>query len=196
MPILKREPDRFPVDVFELAREDHPWSVAHVRSRQEKALARQLAESTVPFYLPQAERRIRRSGRTFVSHSPLFGGYVFLRANRSQLDRAFRTNAVVRVIQVTDQETLHGELSQLSELQRLGAALVPHPHLEPGDAVRVNEGVFTGFTGIVLRGNGALRLVVSVSFLRQSIAVEFDREVLVPLGKSVNVPFRSGRVTV
>lgn len=196
MPILKSEPDRFPADVFELAREDHPWSVAHVRSRQEKALARELAQSNVPFYLPQAERRIRRSGRTFVSHHPLFGGYVFLRANRSQFDRAFRTNAVVRIIQVTDQETLHRELAQLSELQRLGAGLFPHPHIETGDAVRVTEGVFTGFTGVVLRRNGAFRLVVSVSFLRQSIAVDFDREVLVPLGKSVAVAFRSGRVPV
>ena len=53
MPILKREPDAFPESVFEMS---DPWWVAHLKSRQEKVLARYLRERNVPFYLPQMDR--------------------------------------------------------------------------------------------------------------------------------------------
>ena len=60
MPILKREPDTYPDSVFEMT---DPWWVAHLRSRQEKVLARYLREYQIPFYLPQMEKRVRRGGR-------------------------------------------------------------------------------------------------------------------------------------
>jgi hypothetical protein len=68
---LKREPDAFPEAIFDMT---DPWWVAHLRSRQEKVLARYLREYEIPFYLPQMQKRIRRSGRTFVSYLPLFSG--------------------------------------------------------------------------------------------------------------------------
>ncbi|HEY4594931.1 MAG TPA: antitermination protein NusG, partial [Thermoanaerobaculia bacterium] len=70
MPILKREVDLSPSHLFELSTMEHPWWVAYVRSRQEKGLARHLAGHGVGFYLPQAEKRTRRAGRTFVSSLP------------------------------------------------------------------------------------------------------------------------------
>ena len=43
------------------------------------------------------------------------------------------------------------------------------------------DGPFRGCTGTVLREKGRLRLIVSVTFLRQSVAAELDREVLAPM---------------
>ncbi len=43
------------------------------------------------------------------------------------------------------------------------------------------DGPFRGWTGRVLREKGRLRLIVSVTFLRQSVAAELDREALAPL---------------
>jgi hypothetical protein len=37
----------------------HPWWVAHVKSRQEKTLARHLQPLGIPYYLPQREQKIR-----------------------------------------------------------------------------------------------------------------------------------------
>jgi hypothetical protein len=45
-----------------------------------------------------------------------------------------------------------------------------------GDLVDIKEGSFS--TGGVLQEHGALRLIVSVSILEKSVAVEFPREVL------------------
>jgi transcription antitermination factor NusG len=179
MPLLKREPDVFPADLFESFPAE-PWVVAHVRSRQEKVLARYLAPLRIAFYAPQREKRTRRNGRNFVSYLPLFPGYVFLRADASARAHVRRSGVIVRLIEVPDPDGLQRELAQIHRLQRSGARLSPCRPLETGEAVRVVDGPFQGYWGIVVRERGAERLLVSVSLLRKTVSVEFEREMLAP----------------
>jgi transcription antitermination factor NusG len=181
MPLLKVEPEIFPSNILELASEEYPWWVAHVRSRQEKALARYLRPLEVPFYVPQVENRKKRGGRNFVSHLPLLPGYVFFRGNSEERLTALRSDLLVRVLEVSDQDLLTEELSQIRKLQEAGASLVRLPELAPGDPVRITEGPFTGYVGVVLRHQGRTRLMVSISMLRQSVAVELPRELVAPI---------------
>lgn len=180
VPLLQREADHIPEDVFRLSVTDFPWSVAHVKSRTEKALARYVAALRIPFYLPVGERRTRRGGRSFVSYIPFFAGYVFLRGDAASRAQALRSNLIVRLLDVPDQALLDLELCQLHALQEAGAPLIPFPWLGPGDAVRIMEGPFRGYLGVIVREKGAQRLVVSVSMLRRSVAVELERESLAP----------------
>jgi len=177
VPILKREPDAFPDSIFELS---DPWWVAHLKSRQEKVLARYLRDHKVPFYLPQMEKRARRAGRTFVSYLPLFSGYVFFRGDRQERLQALKSNVVVNVLEPQDQAEIAAELRQLHHLQLTDARLVPHPFVGPGDRVLITEGAFEGYRGVVLKERGVTRLIVSVSFIRQSVALDIDREFIRP----------------
>ena len=176
MPLLKLETDIFPTDLFALGEDDFPWRVAHVRSRQEKALARHLHGAGVPFYLPQREHKVARSGRTFRSYLPLFPGYLFFRGAAAECQRTLRSNVVVRLLDVPAQGVLSSELGQIYSLLRLGASLTVQDTFAPGDAVRVVRGPFQGYSGIVVRASGRPRLIVSISMLRKSVVVEFDRE--------------------
>ncbi|MFY9550472.1 MAG: transcription termination/antitermination NusG family protein [Thermoanaerobaculia bacterium] len=182
MPLLERGADIFPQGLFELPELDFPWWVAHVRSRQEKVLARHVAPLEVPFYFPQRENRRRRGGRSFVSYLPLLPGYFFFRGSVSQRSAVLRSNVVVRLLEVPDQALLTRELRELRCLQGAGATLTPYIPIAPGASVRVVEGPFSGYTGKVLRERSRLRLIVSISMLRQAVAVEFSREALSPLG--------------
>lgn len=181
MPLLKREPQVFPEHLFELSTAATPWSAVYVRARQEKKLARHLAEHHVPHYLPQQESAAQRAGRRRVSFLPLFPGYVFLRGGRAERLAARQSNLVVHVLDVLDQPQLDAELRSLWRLQQSGLPLVPHPYLGLGDAVEVRAGPFQGYRGEVLRTRGALRLVVTITFLRRCMAVELDREAVQPL---------------
>ncbi len=192
MPILKREPDLYPEGLFDLAVESHPWWVAHVRSRHEKALARYLQPLGVPYYLPQREQKVRRSGRSFLSYLPLFPGYLFFRGTGDDRQAAIRSNLVAQVIGVVDQRLLGAELGQLHALQESGFPLIPYDYIGPGHAVTVGDGPFRGYTGTVVRTKGPLRMVVSVTMLRRSVCVELDREALVPIAPRVE---RSGRAS-
>ena len=192
MPILKREPDLFPEGLFDLPVERHPWWVAHVKSRQEKVLARHLQPLGIPYYLPQREQKIRRAGRNFMSYLPLFPGYLFFRGTDDDRYAALRSNLVAQVIDVIDQPLLDAELGRLRTLQESGLPLVSHPYIEPGSAVSITDGPFRGYEGVVLRAKGRLRIVVSISMLRTSYTVELDREALALLATRVE---RFGRVS-
>lgn len=192
MPLLKMEIEIFPSNILELPSSEHPWWVAHVRSRQEKALARYLRPLEVPFYVPQLEKRTRRGGRNFVSHLPLLPGYVFFRGDAGSRLSALRSDLLVRVIEVPDQNLLTAELLQIRRLQETGAPLIPLPEFASGDPVRITDGPFAGYVGTVVRHQGRTRLVVSVSMVRQSVAVEFPRELLAPIvSTAASEPVRS-----
>ena len=60
------------------------------------------------------------------------------------------------MIDVSDQAQLTAELQQIRQLQASGAFLTPVMDLVPGDAVRVEEGAFSGYTGVVTEERGAL----------------------------------------
>jgi transcriptional antiterminator NusG len=178
VPLLRRGPEVSPPGLFDLPQTIRPWVVAHTRSRQEKALVRHLEPLGIPFYLPQREHRVRRGGRNFVSYLPIFPGYVFLRAAPEERAGVFRSSVVVRLLEVRDQQLIGSELREIRALQEAGADLVPYRSFVPGEAVRVADGPFRGHTGVVLREQSRFRLIVSISMLRQSIAVEFDRACL------------------
>jgi transcription antitermination factor NusG len=93
----------------------------------------------------------------------------------------------VRVLEVSDQAVLERELFDLRRLQLSGASLEPVHSYAPGDAVRITEGPFRGYRGTVLQERGRLRLIVSVSMLRQSVAVELDRASILPVPDGVLV---------
>jgi len=167
MPLLRKEAEIFPDDLFDRAIVE-PWRVAHVRSRHEKTLGRELLDRRIPYYMPQIEQTKRRTGRTFRSFLPLFSGYVFFRGDAAARDVVRRRPAVINVLDVTDQDLLASELAQIRRLQLAGASL------------RVREGAFAGYSGVVVRTKGTMRLIVQVSALRQQVAVEFDREHVSP----------------
>jgi transcription antitermination factor NusG len=181
MPILKQENEIFPDNLFDLPISGAPWEIAHLRSRQEKTVARVLLDGGIPFYLPQIKQTTKRSGRSMVSHLPLFPGYIFLRRAKGLRETLWRTSAIANMIEVPDQSELTKELVQIRKLQSSGAFLTSRKDLVPGDTVHITDGVFTGYTGCVVEERGSLRLVVSVSILKSFVAIEFPRELLSPL---------------
>ena len=174
MPVLPKEIEIAPDDLFDLPPELR-WYVAHVRSRQEKVLGRFLLGRGIPFYLPQTPHELHSGSRTRTSFLPLFPGYVFLRGERNARDAVVRSDLAVHLLDVTDQEILGHELRQLRELQQSGASLIRYDAILPGEPVRVTDGVFAGYMGVVLRSARGDRLVISISLLRKNVAVEFGR---------------------
>lgn len=178
MPLLPKEADLFPEELFALPAAEFPWHVAHVRSRQEKVLARLLLEKGIAFYLPQTERVVERAARRFRSYVPLFPGYVFLRGGDGARQTAQRSGVTAHMIAVEDQALLGAQLEQVRRLQLAGASFVVYDELAPHDAVTIAEGPFRGYTGSVVRSGRGDRLVVSLSLLRKRFVVEFERPVL------------------
>ena len=109
-----------------------PWWVLHTKPRHEKAIARALDIFDVTYFLPLVSLQSRRLGRTRHASVPLFPGYVFLCGDWQERERALRTNRVVNVLEVKDQEGLKADLRQIRHLLGTGYPVDIYPALRPG----------------------------------------------------------------
>lgn len=184
MPVLARELSCFPEDLLDSARIVSPhrrWWVCHTKSRQEKALARDLLALAVPFYLPLIPKRSCIRGRGATAHIPLFAGYVFVYASEEERIRALKTNRVSRALYVEDVGQLVGDLRQVARLIRCEAPLTPESRVTAGQRVRVRGGVFAGIEGIVLRRRDNTRLLVRIDFLQRGVSAEISDFMIEPI---------------
>jgi transcription antitermination factor NusG len=179
MPILAREPDLHPDDLFdrpELGDEENmTWWVLYCLPRREKQLMRRLRALDVAFYSPLIPKRFRLpSGRVRTSYIPLFGSYVFLYGDAGHRYAAQTTGCVSRWLVPPDPAALTADLAQIRRLTESGAPLAPESRLGPGMRVRVRSGPFAGFEGAIIHRAGETRLVVAVDFLQQGASVQLD----------------------
>ncbi|MEO1615563.1 MAG: transcription termination/antitermination NusG family protein [Planctomycetota bacterium] len=189
MPILPKEPDRFPANLLES--EDASaarWWLLYTKSRQEKQLMRQLQRSKIGHYGPQVEQRKRSpAGRVRTSYAPLFSNYIFLCGSEEDRYNAICTGTVQKATEITDTPPLITDLKQISDLVSMGVPMSIEGRLSPGQPVRVKNGAFAGFEGVVVRRDQETRLLVSVRFMDQGVSVKLDDCQLEPLGPAPEV---------
>jgi transcription antitermination factor NusG len=156
------------------------WHVLHVKSRQEKVLAKTLSGMGIDHFLPLA-RRVRYYGRRkAVVSEPLFPGYLFLWGTLEQAYLADRTGRVARLIGVPDQDRLERELLNIHRALLENADLSPHPKLESGVRVVVTSGPMRGVEGVVESRTRADRLVLQVAMLGNAVSLEIEETLLAP----------------
>ena len=150
-----------------------PWSVVHVRPRQEKLLAGNLLRLGVPnlLFLERSVRTYLRQG-TQVSMLPLLPGYLFVLCPPERWDAVYQTERVVRMLHVTDQAALRSDLADLVALvRRAPVPLLVRPELVPGIPVVLTAGSLAGVRGIIDRRRGRSEVVVNVRMLGSSVAL-------------------------
>jgi transcription antitermination factor NusG len=68
------------------------------------------------------------------------------------------------------------EIEAIRAILRSGLAAQPWPSLRVGSKVYIERGPLVGLEGTITNTDKVYRLVVSVSLLQRSVAVEIDRE--------------------
>jgi transcriptional antiterminator RfaH len=183
MPVLAKEPDLYPPDIFETWVHDEDqrqWFVLYTRSRREKVVARHLLARQIPFYLPTVRRTLAYGPQRIESYVALFPGYVFLFGSHEERLSSLTTNAVSRVLPVEAPEQLAADLQRIQQLILSEAPLTVESRLAPGNRVRIRSGPLTGIEGTVVCRRGQTRLVVSVNFIQQGASVELSDYLLEP----------------
>jgi hypothetical protein len=64
----------------------------------------------------------------------------------------------------------------------------PWPYVEIGERVRIKDDVLDGMEGILTSFKGSHRVVISVTLLRRSVALDIDRSRIIPLGSPRTTP--------
>lgn len=178
MPILAREPDLYPADLFSdkiVTPQDESWFAMYTMARREKELMRQLREQRITHYGPLVANRTRSpAGRIRTSWVPLFSGYVFVRGDEIQRHDAVSTGCISRCIRVNESELLVTDLHRIRLLIERGDDVRSEPRPVVGRTAVIRRGALAGLRGIVTKMNTGHRLTVMVNFMQQGASMTID----------------------
>ena len=153
------------------------WFAVQVRARWEQSTANLLAGKGYDTLLPMRKSERSWGGRARVIESPLFRGYVFCRFDVLKRLPILVTPGVVSVVsrgRIPVPVEPH-EIAAIQTLVSAGMDAEPWPYLEVGSRVRIEDTALQGLEGILIGHRGSRRIVISVSLLQRSIALEIDR---------------------
>lgn len=162
---------------------EYPWFALHVRTRFECSVAAHLQGKGYELFLPMYVSRRRWSDRVKEIEQPLFPGYVFCRFDLLVRLPILVTPGVIGVVGVgkipipIEDEEIAGIQAVVSS----GLPSQPWPFLQIGERVRIESGPLDGLTGILEKFKGCHRLILAVTLLQRSVAVEIDGACVRPL---------------
>ncbi len=121
-----------------------------------------------------------------VVESPLFPGYVFCRFDVHNRLPVLITPGVISVVGrgKTPVAVDEAEIQSIQAAIGSGIHMEPWPYLEIGERVRIKHDVLDGMEGILTSFKGSHRVIISVTLLRRSVALEIDRSRVTPLETS------------
>jgi transcriptional antiterminator NusG len=150
---------------------DAQWFAVWTRSRHERSTAASLSSLGIQHYLPLKTEVRQWSDRKQAVASPLFPGYLFVFMNPAKDGtlNILKTPGVVSMV-----GNHHGPLPiPAEEIENIQTVLMAstecevRPGLTEGDRV----GVLSGVEGTLVRAKSVTQLLISISMIRQSIAI-------------------------
>ena len=165
------------------ADDNRRWFALQVRTRWESSTALLLSGKGYSTLLPTYQTKKRWNGRLKQVTAPLFPGYVFCEFDALKRLPILVTPGVISVVgrgripfPVND-----NEIAAIQTIVASGYQAEPWPYLEVGQRIRIENESLNGLEGILINFKGNNRIVVSVSLLRRSVALEIDRDCVRPL---------------
>jgi transcription antitermination factor NusG len=154
----------------------YPWFALQVRAHRERAVGDHLRGKGYELFLPQYKCRKRWSDRVKIVDAPLFPSYLFCRFNPQDRLPILQTPGVFQIVGCNGFPMAVDE-TEINSIQALVASGVPNqpwPFLAVGDRVRIESGPLRELEGILVKFKREHRLVLSVTLLQRSVAVEID----------------------
>ena len=169
------------------------WYAIQVRSRWEQSTASVLNGKGYETLLPTYEAEKRWGRRVKLAKAPLFPGYVFCKFDVTSRLPILTTPGVICVVARgrVPIPVDNVEMNAIETLVRTGVPAEPWPYLEVGQRVRIEDHSLRGIEGILISFKGRQRVIVSVSLLQRSVALEIERSRVMPVG-SFPVPAPCG----
>jgi transcription antitermination factor NusG len=162
--------------------QSHRWFAVRVRAGTEKSVAAIARYNGFEAFLPLYQCRSRWPGRV-LADEPLFPGYVFCRINP---DSQLQLSTLPGVKHPVGDDTAcvpadNEEIAALQAMTQSGLPASPWRFSTAGRPVLLENGPLTGTAGTLITVRNSYRLLLSVSALSRSVAVEIERDWATPV---------------
>jgi transcription antitermination factor NusG len=163
-------------DVDSTKGQSAPWYALYTSSRHEKVVAKQLEDRKIETFLPLYRTWHRWKDRKKQLDLPLFPGYVFVQMNSGNRADLLRVPGAAYLVSFLGKPAPVAD-AEIDILRRglIGSSVLqPHPYLKAGRKVRIRSGPMAGIEGIFVRRKDSVRVVLSISLIERSVAMEID----------------------
>lgn len=163
----------------------YPWFALETRHRYEEFVAKQLRGKGYEPFLPLYKERRRWSDRFKEIEVPLFSGYLFCRFNVQNRLPVLTTAGLIQIVGAgkTPIPVAEEEIAAIQTVVRSGLPSQPWPFMQIQQKARITCGPLCGLEGTLLKFKGHHRLVLSVTLLQRSIAVEVESNWVIPVSQ-------------
>lgn len=164
------------------------WYAIYTRHQHERSVAHILSTKGFEVFLPLYTAVHRWKDRNKELSLPLFPCYVFLRGGLERRWQILATPAVHALVGASGQPSSipQTEIDAIRQVVQRSRQVEPYPFLKCGEWVRIKCGPLEGIEGILVRRKNLFRLVLSVSMLQKSVAVEVDSTIIERVGHSTD----------
>ena len=155
------------------------WYALQIQARLGNTASACLRGKGYEEFLPVYRSRRRWSDRIKTIDVPLFPGYLFCRFDpQDRIVPILTTPGIIGIVAAgrVPIPVDEAEIEAVRQVVRSGLAVQKWPHLRVGSRIYIERGPLTGIEGVVVNDDKVYRLIVSVSLLQRSVAVEIDRD--------------------
>ena len=166
-----------PIDT-PVSRPNENWYALRVKARSERLIASVVRQKGYEEFVPVYKCQRRWSDRMKSIEMPLFPGYVFCRLNPTHRLPLLTIPGVLHFVGIRNTPIVIDdiEMAAMQMATQSGLPTEPWPYIEGGKPVAVEGGPLQRLVGHLVESQDQCRLVVSMSVLRRSVAVEIDRK--------------------
>jgi transcription elongation factor/antiterminator RfaH len=169
-----------------------PWYALQCWQRKENLIVAHLEGQGFECFLPKYKSIREWSDRKKEVEQPLFPGYLFCRFDYTKRRPVVTTPGVLQVVGCgrTAVPIENDEIEAIQVAVASGIKSQRWPYLEVGEKVKIHTGKLNGLKGILVNFKGNHRVVLSVTLLQRSVALEVDLAWVAPLEKKDERTFR------
>jgi transcriptional antiterminator RfaH len=161
------------------------WYLIQTKTCQERLARENLERQGYTIYLPFAEIRRRRRGKTIRVIDPMFPRYLFIYLSDETDDwRPIRSTlgvtTLVRFGQVLAKVPGNLIASLRDRENDQGIQIIETPDYQSGDKVRIAEGPMEGYEGIFQCKTGKERVTVLLQIAEKAVSIQLSPEQIEP----------------
>jgi transcription antitermination factor NusG len=163
----------------------NPWLAVQIRQTGRASCERMLDYAGIEFFSPCAIVERRWSDRVKRVEVPLFPGYLFCRIDPTRRLPILQIPGVLSIVSA-GKAPLYVEAAELDAIRaalHANLPLTPVPYLAIGQKISITSGPLQGLEGILEQVKSRRRLLLSVTMLHRSVAVELDLDQTCPTGR-------------
>jgi transcription antitermination factor NusG len=154
------------------------WHVVHAKPRCEKKFSEFCMAHSIAVDLPLREETKVYQRRKVTVQKPVFPGYVFVNYLPVEKGTVLKSNMVVRILPVENQDQLIRELAQVRQALSIDPTLDACAAFQSGKRVLIRKGPFQGLEGLVQTVKGRTKVVLNVEMIGRALSVEVGIEFL------------------